>query len=94
MPHAFTGNATIDGGRAAAGTEVTAWVEGYLVGSSTVKKDGSYGIVTHQPLDRSIRDKDVLFQLDGIVADQTGIWQIGGADWLDLTARSECEQPK
>ena len=91
-PHVFIGKATTHEGPTSEETQVTAWVDGYKVGSTTVS-DGRYNIQVSQPVDRSIAGKPILFKIGDFVADQTGTWEFGGLDELDLSARSECRDP-
>ncbi len=90
-PHVFTGIASTDESTASEGTAITAWVDGYMAGS-TVVNQGGYVILVYQLEDRSFDGKTVYFKIGEIVADQTGRWSLGGGDELDLSGRSECEQ--
>lgn len=86
-PHVFTGTVTTEDGAAAAdGTEVTAWIGGEQVGPTATISDGRYTIQIEQPEGESFAGETVSFRIGDASAAETGTWQQGGADILDLTA--------
>ena len=87
----FTGIASTDETTAPDGTPVTAWVDGYMVGSAVVNEE-RFTILVKQPEGKSFDGKIVFFKIGEVVADQTGRWLLGGGDELNLSARSVCEQ--
>jgi hypothetical protein len=64
---------------------VTAWIEGAWAASATVQ-DGSYVLFVDQGGGRSYIGKTVSFKIGALDANETGIWEIGGGDGIDLTA--------
>jgi hypothetical protein len=100
LPHVFLGGASICGSStpaptpiplspggcrpAADGAVVTAWVEGVWAASATVR-DGRYAIFVEPGGGESFAAKTVAFKIGGLNANESGIWEAGGADDLDLT---------
>lgn len=86
-PHAFVGTATVDGSTAADGTPVTAWLEGVdgPVAETTVSA-GRYVIKIVQRGDANYANKKVTFKIGDRDANETFIWEPGGADELNLAA--------
>ena len=70
---------------AAEGALVTAWVEGAWAASTTVQ-DGSYVLFVDQGGGGSYIGKTVNFKIGDLDANETGIWEIGGGDGINLTA--------
>jgi hypothetical protein len=64
---------------------VTAWVEGVWAASTTVQ-DGSYVLFVDQGDGKSYTGKTVTFKIGDLEANESGIWEVGGGDGIDLTA--------
>ena len=84
-PHVFVGTATLDGGTAADGAVVTAWVGGEQVAATTVK-GGEYDILVGDSV--GYAGETVSFKLSGADASETAAWVEGGGDIVNLTAAS------
>jgi len=86
-PHAFVGTAMVDGSAAADGTPVTAWLEGVEgpVAETTVS-GGRYVIKIVQRGEADYARKKVTFKIGDRDANETFIWEPGGADELNLAA--------
>ncbi len=86
-PHRFAGSVTVDGEPAAAGTSVTAVVNGAECGSATVLT-GSAGSTYALDVPDSCADAGdaVSFRVGGYDAAEHGEWSGGGRTDLDLTA--------
>ncbi len=82
---AVYGAATIDGVRAADGTEVTAIIDGQVVSRTTVSS-GSYNMNIVQPSGANYWGKTVTFTVGGARAQQATVWEAGLNLNLDLTA--------
>jgi hypothetical protein len=81
-PHVFHGTVTVNGLRAPTGTEVTALAGGQPVATVTVDQNGEYTLLVPQS------EGQVTFRVGTLNADQTGDWEQGGADIVNLTANS------
>ncbi len=87
LPSTFTGTVTLDGLPVAAGTVVSAWINGYQCASSTVVSippDMKYILkVRTQDLDDpaslhcGVNGDIVTFHIGNVLADQTGIFASG-----------------
>lgn len=82
--HKFTGTVMFGGVTVPSETDVTALIDGIPVGSTTVS-DRVYTILIQQPGGVSFAGKKVIFEIDNFDAYETGIWEQGGADVLNLT---------
>ena len=94
-PHRFAGTVTVDGEAAAAGTSVTAIVNGAECGSATVITSASGSTYAVDVPDSCADDGDtVSFQVMGYAAAETGTWSGGGRTDLALTVSSmPAEEP-
>jgi hypothetical protein len=81
-PHVFHGTVTVNGLRAPDGTEVAALAGGEEVASDTVDQNGEYTLLVPQS------EGEVSFRVGTLTAQQTGEWEQGGADMVNLTASS------
>jgi hypothetical protein len=82
-PHIFVGTVTINGMPAPAGTKVRALVGGLERGFTTVADLGRYQLRVNS--DRSDR---ITFMVGSLTADQTAVYEQGGADILNLTVNT------
>ena len=87
-PHVFAGSATLDGQLVADGTQVVAFILGSEVGTAATE-GGTYALGITQPPGKDFADQIVSFTVAGIAADQTGVWEAGGATELNLTATTQ-----
>jgi hypothetical protein len=88
-PHRFAGSVTLDGEAAAAGTSVTAVVNGATCGSATVIESAAGATYVVDVLDSCADAGDtVSFQVGGYDAAESGTWSGGGRTDLDLSASS------
>ncbi len=89
-PHRFAGSVTLDGEAAAAGTSVTAFVNGAECGSSATVITTAAGSTYAVDVPDSCADAGdtVSFQVGGYDAAETGTWGGGGRTDLDLSASS------
>ncbi len=86
-PHRFAGSVSLDGEPAAAGTSVTAVVNGAECGSATVITSAAGSTYAVDVPDSCADAGDtVSFQVGGYDAAETGTWSGGGRNDLDLTA--------
>jgi len=87
-PHRFAGSVSLDGAPAAAGTSVTAFVNGAECGSSATVITTAAGSTYAVDVPDSCADAGdtVSFQVGGYDAAETGEWSGGGRTDLDLTA--------
>ena len=69
------------------GTQVTAWIDGVKVASTTVI-GGNYAFVVDQPQGASYIGKLIMFKVGTGFATQTGTWEVAGGKELNLTATS------
>ena len=86
-PHRFAGSVSVDGEGAAAGTSVTASVNGTECGSATVLT-GAAGstYAVDVPSTCAEAGDEVSFSVGGYAAAETGTYSGGGRTDLDLTA--------
>ncbi len=82
-PHIFIGTARIDGNLVPRDTMVLAFIGETEVGGGVVGSDGKYPAILIGHLGQT-----VTFTVGGLVADQTAVTMMGGAEVLDLTASS------
>jgi hypothetical protein len=82
-PHVFHGTVIVNGLRAPTGTEVTALLGGQPVATDMVDQNGEYTLLVPQGT-----SDEVTFQVGTLTAQQTGNWEQGGADIMNLTASS------
>ncbi len=89
-PHRFAGSVSLDGEAAAAGTSVTAFVNGAECGSSATVITTAAGSTYAVDVPDSCADAGdtVSFQVGGYDAAETGTWGGGGRTDLDLSASS------
>lgn len=88
-PHRFAGSVSVDGEPAAAGTSVTAVVNGADCGSATVIESAAGSTYVLDVPDSCADDGDtVSFQVGGYAAAESGEWSGGGRSDLDLSASS------
>lgn len=91
IPCSFYGSVTIDGEPAPIGTEITAKRDNKTCGNITVTEEGKYGTMDVGRLGvaggRADENKIILFYVDGAKADETGIWNSGGVNPLDLSVK-------
>ena len=88
-PHRFGGSVTLDGEPAAAGTSVTAIVNGAECGSATVIETAAGSTYALDVPDSCADAGDaVAFQVGGYDAAESGTWSGSGRTDLDLTASS------
>ena len=80
-PHIFAGTVTVNGLSAPAGTIISAVIDGVQQGSVPTGDRGSYILHVNQG-----SGTDISFMVDTLPAKETGSWEQGGADTLDLTA--------
>jgi hypothetical protein len=86
-PHVFHGTVTVNGLRAPAGTEVIAVAGGDPVATATVDQNGEYTLLVPQT------EGQITFRVGTLNAAQTGDWEQGGADIVNLSATSFGQQP-
>jgi hypothetical protein len=84
-PHVFVGTVTLDGAGAADGAAVTAWIDDAQVAATTVS-GGEYNLLVIQTGDASFAGKTVSFKVSNANTADTGTWEEGGGDVLDLVA--------
>ncbi|MCL0104326.1 hypothetical protein M1O57_01800, partial [Dehalococcoidia bacterium] len=81
-PSGFMGTAYLDNVPVAEGTVVTAWIDDTQVGDTTTEADGFYRLL----IEGWFPDATVRFKVANILVDQTGVWQSGVTEPLDLFA--------
>ncbi|HZQ36263.1 MAG TPA: hypothetical protein VFD32_10040 [Dehalococcoidia bacterium] len=93
-PNRFQGIATVNGQPAPDGTQVLAFVNGVLCGSTaTTSGIGQYtvDVASSATVGGCANDGDqVFFQVDGAITTQIGIFQTGAITNLNLTACTRC----
>ena len=83
-PHIFIGNVfDVSGGTTAAGTVVTASINGAEQGRTTVTAGGQYTLPVSQGV-----GTDITFKIGNLDASETDTWMFGGATVLNLNAVS------
>ena len=88
-PHVVIGTVMVDGKVAPQGTEVTALIEGQEQVSALVDANGEYGPLFVEPG----KGPQITFRVGALIADQSVIWEKGGADVVHLTASSDSPSP-
>jgi uncharacterized repeat protein (TIGR02543 family) len=91
LGHAFYGTVKIDGGNAAAGTVISARVNGTEYGSSTVTTPGQYALIVQGDIDTGAT---IHFYVNSKEADQTFPFQDGWTTELNLTVTTGLPGPK
>ena len=88
LPHRFAGTVSVDGEGAAAGTSVTASVNGTECGSITVVNNVTYGATYAVDVPASCAEAGdtVSFSVGGYDAAETGTWAGGSRSDINLTA--------
>lgn len=90
LPSEFYGNATINGGGALIGTDITAFINGEQRGNITILSSGTYGgpakfdqrlLVTGTEDDYG---QPIMFRINGIEANETAVFIPGNSSRLDL----------
>jgi len=92
LPSVFGGTAILDGATAADGTEVSAWIDGAKVATTTVNPNGNnpgnYALKIPQPPGRSYNGQEVAFRIGDFTTAEIGTWEGSGGGILNLTASS------
>ena len=93
LPHQFYGTVTINGVAAPDGTQVSAEVNGVEAKASTTR-EGKYGYDTGDlfRMDGAAGD-EVVFKVNGLVAEETGVFKSGGSTELNLSATQTAGDP-
>ena len=93
LPHQFYGTVTLNGAAAPDGTRVTAEVNGVEAKTGTTR-EGKYGYDTGDlfRVDGAAGD-EVVFKVDGVVAEETGVFKNGGSTELNLSATRTAGDP-
>ena len=88
LPHQFYGTVTLNGAAAPDGTLVSAEVNGVEAKTGTTR-EGKYGYDTGNlfRVDGAAGD-EVVFKVDGVVAEETGVFKNGGSTELNLSTRT------
>jgi hypothetical protein len=96
LPSSFNGTVKVDGANVAAGTVVSARINGVQYSSSTVTTylgDTVYFFdvpgddpSTPSVVEGGVEGNTIVFSIGGTIADQTGIWHSGTSVELNLTA--------
>jgi len=91
LPHGFSGGVTIGGSPAPVGTVITAMIGGTECGSIRTTETGEYGNPGRSVGDRLLvkaapdqKGKTITFYVDGVAAEETSTFAVGGATVLDL----------
>ena len=80
LQHAFYGTVTVGGTLAAEGTPVEAYVNNVWAAGTTVDAQGEYDLAVP-----GTAGAQVTFRVNGVLANETSVWQVGGIDELNLT---------
>ena len=67
------------------GTVVTAWIDGTQAASDSVE-NSQFALIIEQPDSAYYVDEIIAFKIGDLGANETAIWEPGGAEILDLTA--------
>ena len=86
-PAVFGGTATVGGSTAANGVNVSAWIDGKKVASTTVS-GGNYAFSIAQPPGESFHRKTITFKVGNTTASETATWLADGGGILNLNAGS------
>ncbi len=87
-PHVFIGMAVLNGLEALVGTVVTAYIDGVVQGSTTVRDGGAYTLVVNQSTGTGLT-----FKIGSLNAAETSTWEQGGGTVLNLNAVSVVTTP-
>ena len=85
----FAGNIELDGASVTGGTRITAVIEGDEYHTHTPIEYGhsTYYLTIQPPEGKHYSDgTEIIFEIDGYTAEQTGTFKSGTVVWLDLTA--------
>jgi hypothetical protein len=84
----------VDGAGVPEGTVITGIVEGdeHTTTTPAVYGPSTYALIVTPPEGTSYEDATVTFMVDGLVAEQTGIWVTGGNVMLNLSAVTEQQE--
>ena len=93
LPHQFYGTVTVNGVAAPDGTRVSAEVNGVEAKTGTTR-EGKYGYDTGDlfRVDGAAGD-EVVFKVNGVVAEETGVFKSGGSTELNLSATQTAGDP-
>ena len=93
LPHQFYGTVTVNGATAPDGTRVTAEVNGVEAKAGSTR-EGKYGYDTGDlfRVDGAAGD-DVVFKVNGVVAEEAGVFKSGGSTELNLSATQTTGDP-
>ena len=93
LPHQFYGTVTLNGAAAPDGTRVSAEVNGVEAKTGTTL-EGKYGYDTGDlfRVDGAAGD-EVVFKVDGVVAEEAGVFKNGGSTELNLSATQTAGDP-
>ena len=93
LPHQFYGTVTINGATAPDGTRVSAEVNGVEAKTGSTW-EGKYGYDTGDlfRMDGAAGD-EVVFKVNGVVAEETGVFKSGGSTELNLSATQTAGDP-
>lgn len=90
IPSFFYGDLTINGEQAPVGTEIVAKIDDEVRGSIITSESGKYGEASGSSKllvegERSDDGKTVVFFINGVEGEQTGVWESGEIFNLDLS---------
>ena len=95
LPHQFYGTVTVDRAAAPDGTRVSAEVNGVEAKTGTTR-EGKYGYDTGDlfRVDGAAGDGgEVVFKVNGVVAEEAGVFKSGGSTELNLSATQTAGDP-
>ena len=96
LPHQFYGTVTVNGAAAPDGTRVTAEVNGVEAKAGSTSA-GKYGYDTGDLfwVDGAVgaAGDEVVFKVNGVVAEETGVFKSGGSTELNLSATQTAGDP-
>ena len=84
VPALFVGKVTQGGVSVSNGTRVSAWINDVEVASTTTHND-NYTLRITQPPRQDFVGKEITFRVNGVIANEKSVWNIGGGGELDLT---------
>ena len=102
LPSSYYGLVTRDGVNLPEGVTIEAVIDDQVYASNTVKiyeGDAVYSLVVPgddpatEIVEGGIQGDTIYFRVDGVLADQTAVWQSGSNTKLDLTFPSDNNQP-
>ena len=93
-PCRFYGTVQVDSAGVPDGTVITGIVEGdeHTTTTPAVYGPSTYALIVTPPEGTSYEDAAVIFMIDDLVAEQTGIWVTGGNIMLNLSAVTEQQE--